>query len=227
MFHYLHIRMLRRRGRVSHPVIPSSSIHNPANPSRLGDACLACSAIRHIPPVSATPANACAFAYPPFSAKPANACAFANPPNKKDARGVLLKALRGGINRSIFPCPRNTCYGGYIFEYKRYRKSHLRGAYVIYNLPALSFKNLFRRSDVIYTTQAYDELIVLAHIRSAELASGFCLCDFKLSVFAGNENLFARFKIHLLSHIGGQHDPPKLVNCSFRCKFHILCLPFQ
>ena len=212
MFHYLHIRMLRRRGRVSRPVILSSSIHNPAYPSRLGDACLACFAIRHIPPVSA---------------KPANAYAFANPPNKKDARGVLLKALRGGINRSIFPCPRNTCYGGYIFEYKRYRKSHLRGAYVIYNLPALSFKNLFRRSDVIYTTQAYDELIVLAHIRSAELASGFCLCDFKLSVFAGNENLFACFKIDLLSHIGGQHDPPKLVNCSFRCKFHILCLPFQ
>ena len=65
MFHYLHIRMLRRRGRVSRPVILSSSIHNPAYPSRLGDACLACFAIRHIPPVSAKPANACAFAYPP------------------------------------------------------------------------------------------------------------------------------------------------------------------
>ena len=64
MFHYLHIRMLRRRGRVSRPVILSSSIHNPAYPSRLGDACLACFAIRHIPPVSATPANACAFANP-------------------------------------------------------------------------------------------------------------------------------------------------------------------
>ena len=39
MFHYLHIRMLRRRGRVSRPVILSSSIHNPAYPSRLGEAC--------------------------------------------------------------------------------------------------------------------------------------------------------------------------------------------
>ena len=66
MFHYLHIRMLRRRGRVSRPVILSSSIHNPAYPSRLGDACLACFAIRHIPPVSATPANAYAFANPPL-----------------------------------------------------------------------------------------------------------------------------------------------------------------
>ena len=85
MFHYLHIRMLRRRGRVSRPVILSSSIHNPAYPSRLGDACLACFAIRHIPPVSAKPANACAFAYPPFSAKPANACAFAYPPLLREA----------------------------------------------------------------------------------------------------------------------------------------------
>ncbi len=60
-FHYLHIRVLHCRGGVSPPVTPSSSIHNPANPSRLGDACLACFAIRQIPPVSATPAPiACA-----------------------------------------------------------------------------------------------------------------------------------------------------------------------